>query len=65
MLTWDMQQSYDGRPLQVLQDLIGKRVKVLNEWRKDAVVATAITVLQSIRSATRQHKGKGVKVRHG
>ena len=65
MLKLDMAQTYDGRPISVLQDLIAKRMKILNEGRKDAVVATAITVLRSLRAATRQHRGKGVKVAHG
>ena len=64
-VNFDIHATYGNDPIDVLSDLIGKRVAVLNEWRKDAVVATMITVLTSLRAATKQHKGKGVKVSDG
>lgn len=55
--------THDGQPLSVLSSLIAQRVKVLKESRRDAVTATAITALQSIRAATRRYNAKrGVKV---
>ena len=49
----------NGRPLAVLSTLINRRVEILRQSRKDAVVATAITVLKSIRARTKRHTGKG------
>lgn len=45
--------DYEGKPLSVLENLIEKRKKLLGETTKDAVVATAITVLKSLRADTR------------
>lgn len=42
----------ESRPLEVLAELVEKRCKVLGELSADAVVATAINVLVSLRSAT-------------
>lgn len=51
-----------GRPVTELARLIERRMKILGETNKDATVATAILVLQSLRKETRTHKGKGVKI---
>lgn len=53
----------DGRPLAVLSDLIGKRVSLLREHTDDAVVATVIAALQSLRAATRVAKAGAAKGR--
>ncbi len=46
------------KPLSVLSELIQKRRSILGESAKDAVVATAIDALVSIRAATRTAAGK-------
>lgn len=46
--------SYGGRPVEVLSGLIEKRTHLLRETVRDAVVATAITVLKSLRADTRK-----------
>ena len=51
----------NGRPLAVLEKLINRRLEILRQSRKDAVVATAITVLKSIRARTKRHTEKGGK----
>lgn len=48
----------DVQPLSVLSDLIRKRREILGESAKDAVVATAIDALVSIRAATQSAAGK-------
>lgn len=55
----------DGRPLSALSELIGKRVALLREHTDDAVVATAVAALQSIRAATRVAKPGAAKGRAG
>lgn len=50
--------DYNGRPLEVLHELLEKRQKLLRETVKDSIVATAITVLKSIRARTKRYKGK-------
>lgn len=52
----------DGRTLKEFERLVGKRMQILKETNKDAVVASAIMVLQSIRKETRRYRGKGVRV---
>ena len=52
MISPSVSMSYQGRPISVLQQLIAERQKVLGESVKDAVVATAIDALVSIRAAT-------------
>lgn len=52
----------DGRTLDEFRRLVGRRMKLLRETNRDAVVASAIMVLQSIRKETRKYKGKGVRV---
>lgn len=54
----------DGRPVQELARLIERRGRILGESAKDAVVATAIDVLKSVRTATREKRpGRKVRVR--
>lgn len=43
-----------SKPLSVLNDLISRRVKDLGQTAQDAVVATAITCLKSLKNLTRQ-----------
>ena len=65
MMTISMDAAFNGsHALGVLSNLIARRKSVLHETTRDATVATAITVLQSIRAATRRHKG-GASVRRG
>ena len=54
-----------GRPLSELVHLIGRRMEILHETNRDATVATAITVLQSLRKETRMHRGGTVRVKAG
>ena len=42
----------------MLNQLVEKRKKWLNETAKDSVIATAITAIRSIRAATTTHYGK-------
>lgn len=49
----------DGRPLSALADLIGRRMKWMRESAKDAVVATAIDALVSLRALTRRARRPG------
>ena len=50
--------TYDGGPISKLNELIEKRQKWLGETYKDAIVATAITALQSIRKGTKYYRGE-------
>lgn len=54
MLKADVTVDWNGKPLSVLSDLIQKRQKFLGEDAQDAVVATAIDVVRSLRAATRK-----------
>lgn len=45
--------DWQGKPLSALQDLIEKRARILKEDARDAVVATAINVITSLRALTR------------
>lgn len=45
--------TYEGKPIEVLEKLIEKRKELLGETTKDAVTATAITVLKSLRADTK------------
>lgn len=49
----NMTANYDGKPLAVLSDLIRQRQKYLGESAADAVVATGIDALNSLRALTR------------
>ena len=45
--------TYEGKPIEVLENLIEKRKELLGETTKQAVVATAITVVKSLRADTK------------
>ena len=45
--------TYEGKPLEVLNELLKKRSEILGETTKNAVVATMIASLVSIRAGTR------------
>lgn len=65
MLKMDMSVDWGGRPLAELQRLMEKRTRQLKETPRDATIATAITVLRSLRPLTRVYRGKKVRVRRG
>jgi len=44
--------TYEGKPLEVLNALLKKRSEILGETTKNAVVATMIASLVSIRAGT-------------
>lgn len=48
--------TFDGKPLAVLSDLLKERQRILGESAKDAVVATGIDVLVSLRALTKTAK---------
>lgn len=50
--------TYKRQPLAVLNKLIQKRKELLGNTYKDAVIATAIDALKSIRAITESHYGK-------
>ncbi len=58
MLEPTFKLSYNGGPVSKLNELIEQREKWLHEGYKDAMTATAITALTSIRAATRPWKGE-------
>ena len=59
MLTADCKVSWGtSRPLSALTDLLQARQKWLKESAKDAVIATAIDVMVSLRALTRSAKNK-------
>lgn len=62
MVAVSITPKFKGGGLDKLNELIQKRMNELNETYRDAVVATAITALQSIRKNTKRFKGKEVKV---
>ncbi len=57
MIEPSVKMSYNGGPMEKLNELIEKRKKWLGETYKDAITATAITALTSIRAATRPYSG--------
>jgi hypothetical protein len=65
MLTVDMSVNWGGRPLSELQKLMQKRQRQLRETPRDACIATAITVLRSLRPLTKVYKGRKVSVSRG
>ena len=65
MLKVDMSVDWGGRPLSELQRLMEKRARQLKETPRDACIATAITVLRSLRPQTKVYKGKKVSVLRG
>lgn len=56
MLKVDMRVDWGGRPLSELQKLMEKRSRQLRETPRDACIATAITVLKSLRPLVRKAK---------
>lgn len=46
--------TYEGAPIEVLQQLIEQRKEILKQNTRDAVIATSITVLKSLRADTKQ-----------
>lgn len=54
MIEPTLNMTYGGRPMSVLNTLILRRQEWLHEGYRDAVIATAITALQSIRAATKK-----------
>ena len=65
MLKVDMSVNWGGRPLSELQKLMQKRQRQLRETPRDACIATAITVLRSLRPLTKVYKGRKVSVPRG
>lgn len=65
MLKVDMSVNWGGRPLSELQKLMQKRQRQLRETPRDACIATAITVLRSLRPLTKVYKGRKVSVSRG
>lgn len=53
MVSVTMNANYDGQPLTVLADLIKERQRILGESAEDAVIATGIDALISLRALTR------------
>ena len=53
MVVPTVDMTYNGKPVEVLMQLIEKRRELLKESTGDAVRATAITVLKSLRADTR------------
>ena len=64
MVVPKVDMTYNGKPVEVLMQLIDKRRKILGELGRDAVIATAITVLKSLRAQTKRFRGK-LKVKRG
>jgi len=60
-----MSVDWGGRPLKELEELMAKRARQLRETPRDACIATAITVLRSLRTDTRVYRGKKVRVVRG
>ena len=54
MLKVEVMTDWRGRPMEELTKLIQKRVRTLHENARDAVVATAIDVVRSLRALTRK-----------
>ena len=58
MLAATVTADWQGKPLSVLSDLIQKRARIMGEDAQDAVVATAIDVVRSLRALTRKARTK-------
>ena len=56
MMDVDYSMTFEGKPMEVLYDLIDKRQAILGETYKQAVTATTITVLKSLRADTKVAK---------
>ena len=54
MLAANVTAEWQGKPLTVLADLIEKRKRIMGEDAQDAVVATSIDVVRSLRGLTRK-----------
>ena len=54
--------KFKGAGLDKLNELIQRRMADMKEGYRDAVVATAIMALTSVRKQTKKFKGKVVKV---
>lgn len=65
MTTLEVTPTWNGRPLAELNRLIGRRMALLGESSRDAVIATAIIALQSIRKATKKCSPRRVKATKG
>lgn len=65
MIGIEIKPTYKGKPLQTLNDLVQKRMTLLGNTYKDAVIATAIDALRSIRAVTENHAGKEIVVGDG
>ena len=65
MLRVDLNADWGGKPLSELQRLMSLRTKQLGETARDATVASAITVLRSLKPLTKVYKGKKVRVSRG
>lgn len=61
MLKVEVTTDWRGRPMEELTKLIQKRVRTLHENARDAVVATAIDVVKSLRALTRKAPTKANK----
>ena len=62
MLAMNVTADWQGRPLDVLAELLRRRQRDLGESCEDAVTATAIDVVNSLRAATRKAPEKANKV---
>ena len=65
MLAVNTKLNWDGRPYSELQRLMALRTKQLRQTAQDATVASAITVLRSLKPLTRIYKGRKVEVARG
>ena len=65
MIKMDLAVDWGGRPMSELHRLMERRAKQLKESPRDATIATAITVLRSLKPLTRVYKGRKVLVSHG
>lgn len=53
-VTFEATASWGGKPLEKLEDLMQKRMKIMRENAYDAAVATMINILVSLRAQTRK-----------
>ena len=65
MLKVETKVDWGGRPYSELQRLMSLRTKQLKQTAQDATVASAITVLRSLKPLTNIYKGKRVRVGRG
>lgn len=62
MVAVSITPKFKGGGLDKLNELIQRRMADMKEGYRDAVVATAIMALTSVRKSTKRFKGKAVKV---